>query len=121
VVGLVEDAIWRKWQHPELEPDDSVFQPYTDRLLHCGEGGSAGAMFALLLARRGVRFTLLETHHDFDREFGGDTVRPSMLESLDQLGLADRVHELRHSKISVPTLLTTRWRLVSTLCVRIGF
>jgi 2-polyprenyl-6-methoxyphenol hydroxylase-like FAD-dependent oxidoreductase len=47
-------------------------------------------------------------HHDFDREFRGDTVHPSTLEILDQLGLAERVHELRHSKISGPTLLTTR-------------
>jgi 2-polyprenyl-6-methoxyphenol hydroxylase-like FAD-dependent oxidoreductase len=71
-------------------------------------GGPAGAMLALLLARRGVRVTLLEMHHDFDREFRGDTVHPSTLEILDQLGLADRVHELRNSKISAPTLLTTR-------------
>src|SRR5262249_51088776 len=71
-------------------------------------GGPAGAMLALLLARRGVRVTLLEMHHDFDREFRGDTVHPSTLEILDQIGLAERVHELRNSKISGPTLLTTR-------------
>jgi len=71
-------------------------------------GGPAGAMLALLLARRGVRVTLLEMHHDFDREFRGDTVHPSTLEILDQLGLADRVHELRNSKVSAPTLMTTR-------------
>ena len=71
-------------------------------------GGPAGAMLALLLARRGVRVTLLEMHQDFDREFRGDTVHPSTLEILDQLGLAERVHELRNSKISGPTLLTTR-------------
>lgn len=71
-------------------------------------GGPAGAMLALLLARRGVRVTLLEMHHDFDREFRGDTVHPSTLEILDQIGLAERVHELRNSKVSAPTLLTTR-------------
>jgi 2-polyprenyl-6-methoxyphenol hydroxylase-like FAD-dependent oxidoreductase len=65
-------------------------------------------MLALLLARRGVRVTLLEMHHDFDREFRGDTVHPSTLEILDQIGLSDRVHELRNSKITGPTLLTTR-------------
>src|SRR5947209_11485254 len=70
--------------------------------------GPAGAMLALLLARRGVRVTLLEMHHDFDREFRGDTVHPSTLEILDQLGLAERVHQLRSNKISAPTLLTTR-------------
>src|SRR5262250_2338652 len=71
-------------------------------------GGPAGAMLALLLARRGVPTTLLEMHQDFDREFRGDTVHPSTLEILDQLGLAERVHELQNSKISGPTLLTTR-------------
>lgn len=70
-------------------------------------GGPAGAMLALLLARRGVRVALLEMHHDFDREFRGDTVHPSTLEILDQLGLAGRVHELSSNKISAPTLLTT--------------
>ncbi|MGB0037126.1 MAG: FAD-dependent oxidoreductase [Candidatus Acidiferrales bacterium] len=68
--------------------------------------GPAGAMLALLLARRGVSVTLLEMHKDFDREFRGDTVHPSTLEILDQLGLADRLHQLRHSKVFGPTLLT---------------
>jgi 2-polyprenyl-6-methoxyphenol hydroxylase-like FAD-dependent oxidoreductase len=71
-------------------------------------GGPAGVMLALLLARRGVRVTLLEMHHHFDREFRGDTVHPSTLEILDQIGLAGRVHDLRSNKISAPTLLTTR-------------
>jgi 2-polyprenyl-6-methoxyphenol hydroxylase-like FAD-dependent oxidoreductase len=71
-------------------------------------GGPAGAMLGLLLARRGVRVTLLEMHRDFDREFRGDTVHPSTLEILDQIGLAERVHGLRNSKVSAPTLLTTR-------------
>jgi len=71
-------------------------------------GGPGGALLALLLARRGVRVTLLEMHKDFDREFRGDTVHPSTLEILDSIGLAGRVHELRHSKISGPTLLTTQ-------------
>jgi len=65
-------------------------------------------MLALLLARRGVPTALLEMDHDFDREFRGDTVHPSTLEILDQLGLAQRVHSLPSNKISGPTLLTTR-------------
>lgn len=69
-------------------------------------GGPAGAILALLLARRGVSVTLIEMHKDFDREFRGDTVHPSTLEILDQLGLADRLHQLRHSKVFGPTLLT---------------
>src|SRR5215472_15069877 len=67
-------------------------------------GGPAGAMLALLLARRGVSVTLLEMHKDFDRDFRGDTVHPSILEVLDQIGLADRLLEIPHSKITGPTL-----------------
>jgi 2-polyprenyl-6-methoxyphenol hydroxylase-like FAD-dependent oxidoreductase len=68
-------------------------------------GGPAGAMLALLLARRGVRVTLLEMHKDFDREFRGDTVHPSTLEILDQLGLAERVHALRAGKVFAPIIV----------------
>lgn len=67
-------------------------------------GGPAGAILALLLARRGVPVTLLEMHKDFDREFRGDTIHPSTLEILDQIGLAAPLHQLRHSKVSGPTL-----------------
>lgn len=67
-------------------------------------GGPAGAMLSLLLARRGIPVTLLEMHKDFDREFRGDTIHPSTLEILDQIGLADKVHEIPHTKISGPTI-----------------
>ena len=70
--------------------------------------GPGGAMLALLLARRGVPVTLLEMHKDFDREFRGDTVHPSTLEILDQLGLAEKVHEIPHSKIYGPSFVTTK-------------
>jgi 2-polyprenyl-6-methoxyphenol hydroxylase-like FAD-dependent oxidoreductase len=55
-------------------------------------------MLALLLARAGIRVTLLEAHRDFDRDFRGDTIHPGTLEVLDQIGLAARVHELPHVK-----------------------
>ncbi len=67
-------------------------------------GGPGGAMLALLLARRGVPVTLLEMHKDFDRDFRGDTIHPSILEVLDQLGLADKLLDIPHSKITGPTL-----------------
>jgi 2-polyprenyl-6-methoxyphenol hydroxylase-like FAD-dependent oxidoreductase len=67
-------------------------------------GGPGGMMLALLLARRGVPVTLLEQHKDFDREFRGDTIHPSIMEILDQIGLAEPLHELRHAKIYGPTL-----------------
>ncbi len=61
-------------------------------------------MLALLLARKGVPVTLLEAHKDFDRDFRGDTVHPSTLELLDEIGLADRLLELRHTKVYGPTI-----------------
>jgi 2-polyprenyl-6-methoxyphenol hydroxylase-like FAD-dependent oxidoreductase len=62
-------------------------------------GGPAGVMLSLVLARAGVPVTLLEAHHNFDRDFRGDTIHPSTLEVLDQLGLADRLHGLPHAKV----------------------
>jgi len=67
-------------------------------------GGPAGVVLSLLLARKGIRVTLLEMHKDFDREFRGDTIHPSVMEILDQIGLADRLHEIPHTKVSGPTL-----------------
>jgi 2-polyprenyl-6-methoxyphenol hydroxylase-like FAD-dependent oxidoreductase len=67
-------------------------------------GGPGGAMLALLLARRGVSVTLLEMHKDFDREFRGDTIHPSTLEILDHLGLAEKLHEIPHTKMTGPTI-----------------
>jgi len=61
--------------------------------------GPGGAVLALLLARQGISVTLLEAHEDFDRDFRGDTIHPSVLHIMDELGLADRVLQLRHSKI----------------------
>ena len=58
-------------------------------------GGPAGMVLALLLGRAGVPTTLLEEHEDFARDFRGDTVHPSTMELLDQLGLADRLLQLR--------------------------
>lgn len=61
-------------------------------------------VLALLLVRLGVCVTVLEAHADFDREFRGDTIHPSVLEIFDELGLSDALHQLRHSKIFGPTL-----------------
>ncbi|MCA1737601.1 MAG: FAD-dependent oxidoreductase [Actinobacteria bacterium] len=62
-------------------------------------GGPAGLMLALLLARRGVRVTLLEAHQDFDREFRGNTINPSAMEILARLDLAEGILGLRHAKV----------------------
>jgi len=62
-------------------------------------GGPAGMVLGLLLARAGVEVTLLEKHADFLRDFRGDTVHPSTLTLLDELGLWDRFAALPQSKL----------------------
>ena len=62
-------------------------------------GGPAGMVLALLLARAGVEVTVLEKHADFLRDFRGDTVHPSTLELLDELGLAARFAALPSDKV----------------------
>ncbi|MDA3643856.1 FAD-dependent oxidoreductase [Saccharopolyspora indica] len=57
-------------------------------------GGPAGMMLGLLLARAGVEVTVLEKHRDFLRDFRGDTVHPSTLRLLDELGLGERFARL---------------------------
>jgi 2-polyprenyl-6-methoxyphenol hydroxylase-like FAD-dependent oxidoreductase len=62
-------------------------------------GGPAGLVLSYFLARMGVHVTLLEGQQSFDRRFRGDALNPAVLEILDELGLADRLLELPHSKI----------------------
>lgn len=61
-------------------------------------GGPAGAVLGLLLARQGIPVMLLEAHKDFNRYFRGDTMHASVLEIMEELGLADRLLQLRHTK-----------------------
>jgi 2-polyprenyl-6-methoxyphenol hydroxylase-like FAD-dependent oxidoreductase len=62
-------------------------------------GGPAGAVLALLLVRQGIPVMLLEAHKDFDRDFRGDTIHPSVMEIMAELGLSDRLLQLPHTKI----------------------
>lgn len=62
-------------------------------------GGPAGTVLALLLARRGVNVMLLEAHKDFDRDFRGDTIHPSVMQIMEELGLSDRLLQLPHAKM----------------------
>jgi len=61
-------------------------------------GGPAGMMLGLLLARAGVDTIVVEKHHDFLRDFRGDTIHPSTLEALHDLGLLDELLKLPHQK-----------------------
>jgi 2-polyprenyl-6-methoxyphenol hydroxylase-like FAD-dependent oxidoreductase len=62
-------------------------------------GGPAGMMVGYLLARAGIAVTVLEKHADFLRDFRGDTIHPSTMEALGELGLLDAFLRLPHQKI----------------------
>ena len=70
-------------------------------------------MAGLLFARAGVGVRVLEKHADFFRDFRGDTVHPSTMEVLDQLGMLgrflerphDRVHPVSYTHLTLPTIL----------------
>jgi len=62
-------------------------------------GGPAGMMLGLLLARAGVPVAVLEKHGDFLRDFRGDTVHPSTLAILDEIGLRERFDKLPQRRV----------------------
>jgi 2-polyprenyl-6-methoxyphenol hydroxylase-like FAD-dependent oxidoreductase len=66
-------------------------------------GGPAGMMAGLLLARAGCRVQVLEKHADFFRDFRGDTVHPSTLELLRELGLVDEFLKRPHDEVRTLT------------------
>src|SRR5918998_1023399 len=70
-------------------------------------GGPAGMVAGLLLARAGVEVTVLEKDSDFLRDFRGDTVHPSTLTLLDELGLGEKFAKIPH-------------RLVERIQIQIG-
>ena len=67
-------------------------------------GGPAGMMLGFLLARAGVEVVVLEKHGDFLRDFRGDTVHPSTLELMYELGLLDEFLKEPHQKIEKSAL-----------------
>ncbi|HKQ89175.1 MAG TPA: FAD-dependent oxidoreductase [Blastocatellia bacterium] len=62
-------------------------------------GGPAGMMLGLLLARAGVEVIVLEKHGDFLRDFRGDTIHPSTLELMHELGMLDEFLRLPHQEM----------------------
>ena len=86
-------------------------------------GGPAGMMLGFLLARSGVDVVVLEKHADFFRDFRGDTVHPSTLELVCELGLIDEFLKLPHQKVETLTgqvgaehLKMVDFRFVPTRC-----
>ncbi|HEX3670218.1 MAG TPA: FAD-dependent oxidoreductase [Candidatus Cybelea sp.] len=63
-------------------------------------GGPAGMMAALLFARAGVRTVLLEKHADFLRDFRGDTIHPSTLDVMDELGVLESFLQRPHQEVT---------------------
>ena len=61
-------------------------------------GGPAGIMLAFLLARSGVEVTVLEKWPDFFRDFRGDTIHPSTMDILNELGLLEKFLALPHNE-----------------------
>ncbi len=92
-------------------------------------GGPAGMMLGLLLARAGIDVIVLEKHADFLRDFRGDTIHPSTLDVMHELGLLDTFLRLPHQEVGqiamkmgavrVPvadfTHLTTRCRFIAMI------
>ncbi|MCY1158174.1 MAG: FAD-dependent oxidoreductase [Citricoccus sp.] len=79
-------------------------------------GGPAGMVLGLLLARAGIEVTVLEKHGDFLRDFRGDTVHPSTLTLLDDLGLFeafDALPQTRIDGVSLPNPAGGSVRLVT--------
>src|SRR5215218_7150361 len=62
-------------------------------------GGPAGMMCGFLLARAGIDVTVLEKHVDFFRDFRGDTVHPSTMEILSELGMLERFLKRPHNQV----------------------
>ncbi|MBB4359196.1 2-polyprenyl-6-methoxyphenol hydroxylase-like FAD-dependent oxidoreductase [Bradyrhizobium sp. CIR18] len=62
-------------------------------------GGPAGMMLGYLLGRAGIEVAVLEKHADFFRDFRGDTVHPSTLQVMDELGLIDGFLKLPHQRL----------------------
>src|SRR5258708_31486073 len=101
--GWREDAgmaggagLWR------AEPSAYIGERMADTLqVQCciAGGGPAGMMLGLLLGRAGVETVVLEKHADFLRDFRGDTVHPSTLMIMQELGLIDAFLKLPHSEI----------------------
>ncbi|MDJ0706548.1 MAG: FAD-dependent oxidoreductase [Leptolyngbyaceae cyanobacterium MO_188.B28] len=91
--------------HQQEEGTDNILDSQQTGCCVVG-GGPAGAVLAFLLARQGVSVVLLEAHRDFDRDFRGDTLHPSVMNIMDELGLADRLLDLPHTKLRTGTLGT---------------
>ena len=91
-------------------------------------GGPAGMMLGFLLARAGIDVLVLEKHADFLRDFRGDTIHPSTLEFMHEIGLLDEFLKLPHQKVEEASaqigdtrLTVADFRHLPTVCKFIAF
>ncbi len=85
-------------ENTDTDPDAARPRSLTTQCCITG-GGPAGMMLGYLLARAGVDVVVLEKHADFLRDFRGDTIHPSTLELMHELGLLDAFLRLPHRKV----------------------
>ncbi|WP_338633371.1 FAD-dependent oxidoreductase [Afipia carboxidovorans] len=80
---------------------EGLSSPVTEQHVQCCVvgGGPAGMMLGYLLGRAGIKTLVLEKHADFFRDFRGDTVHPSTLEVMDELGLLDDFLKVPHDEV----------------------
>ncbi|HLO86687.1 MAG TPA: FAD-dependent oxidoreductase [Nostocaceae cyanobacterium] len=90
-----------------VNPTHEILEQQTTDCCIVG-GGPSGVVLSLLLARQGISVILLEAHRDFDRDFRGDTIHPSVMQIMEELGLSDRLHQLHHSKMRQIRVQTTQ-------------
>src|SRR5262245_50193134 len=105
-------------------PVTSEPRPHLHTTTCCIVGaGPGGMVLAYIFARNNVPVLLLEAPADFDRDFRGDTVHPSVMEIMDQLGLADKLLKLPHGKVQNMTFTTPagRIRFADLSCLKTRF
>ena len=94
----MDDTDFTPHRHPDTRADGIEDGSTTDTDVCIVGGGPAGMIAGLLLARRGLTVTVLEKHADFHRDFRGDTIHPSTLDLLDELGLLEEFLALPHDE-----------------------
>jgi 2-polyprenyl-6-methoxyphenol hydroxylase-like FAD-dependent oxidoreductase len=92
-----------------MHPDTKIM-----RTTCCIAGGTAaGMMLGMLLARTGVSVIVLEKHGDFLRDFRGDTIHPSTLELLHELGILEEFLRLPHQRMQRMTVMINDAEIVA--------